>query len=253
VLTDREIQTFRDDGFVRVERAFSEESARRCRDRLWQELDEDPNDRRTWLRSVARLFAPNDTAFADAASSPRWRQAIAEVAGPDAALTDSVGGTFAIRFPVGGDPGDDGWHVDGSFTGPDGAYWVNHRSRGRALLMLALFSDVGPNDAPTRLRVGSHRLVPAALRPFGEAGTLSLRLELPSEVHDRPVAFATGRAGDVYLCHPFLVHAAQRNLGRGPRFVAQPGVPWRAGIDGFPPEETRQRARVGHPGACRRT
>jgi hypothetical protein len=33
---------------------------------------------------------------------------------------------------------------------------------------------------------------------------------------------ATGQAGTVYLCHPFLVHAAQLNRGGQPRFVAQP-------------------------------
>jgi hypothetical protein len=33
---------------------------------------------------------------------------------------------------------------------------------------------------------------------------------------------ATGRAGDVYLCHPFLVHAAQAHRGRNPKFMAQP-------------------------------
>ena len=33
---------------------------------------------------------------------------------------------------------------------------------------------------------------------------------------------ATGRAGTVYLCHPFLVHAAQPHRGKQPRFVAQP-------------------------------
>jgi hypothetical protein len=38
----------------------------------------------------------------------------------------------------------------------------------------------------------------------------------------RPVVHATGRPGDVYLCHPFLVHAAQPHHGRRPRFMAQP-------------------------------
>ncbi|MFI0371572.1 hypothetical protein ACH35V_27220 [Actinomadura sp. 1N219] len=38
----------------------------------------------------------------------------------------------------------------------------------------------------------------------------------------RPVRLATGRAGDVYLCHPFLVHAAQPHRGTRPRFMAQP-------------------------------
>ena len=39
---------------------------------------------------------------------------------------------------------------------------------------------------------------------------------------NRPVVQATGSAGDVYLCHPFLVHAAQAHRGREPRFLAQP-------------------------------
>jgi hypothetical protein len=63
-------------------------------------------------------------------------------------------------------------------------------------------------------------------------------LAIPEAVHLLPLALATGRAGDVYLCHPFLVHAAQRHRARrhGPRFVAQPPVPWRPGVDGFPAE-----------------
>jgi hypothetical protein len=38
----------------------------------------------------------------------------------------------------------------------------------------------------------------------------------------RTVALATGLPGDVYLCHPFLVHAAQPHHGTRPRFMAQP-------------------------------
>jgi hypothetical protein len=38
----------------------------------------------------------------------------------------------------------------------------------------------------------------------------------------RPQLLATGKAGTVYLCHPFLVHAAQPHHGRNPRFMAQP-------------------------------
>ena len=43
------------------------------------------------------------------------------------------------------------------------------------------------------------------------------------QLHDRPLAWATGRAGDVYLCHPFIVHAATwPHRGNAPRFIAQP-------------------------------
>jgi hypothetical protein len=33
---------------------------------------------------------------------------------------------------------------------------------------------------------------------------------------------ATGKAGTVYLCHPFIVHAAQNHYGTTPKFMAQP-------------------------------
>ena len=35
-------------------------------------------------------------------------------------------------------------------------------------------------------------------------------------------AHAVGNAGTVYLCHPFLLHAAQSHRGTRPRFMAQP-------------------------------
>jgi hypothetical protein len=40
-----------------------------------------------------------------------------------------------------------------------------------------------------------------------------------------PEALATGEAGTVYLCHPFLVHAAQPHRGTRPKFMAQPELP----------------------------
>jgi hypothetical protein len=100
---------------------------------------------------------------------------------------------------------------------------VNVRSDGRSLLMLFLFSDVGEDDAPTRIRVGSHLDVPAALAPAGDDGMFfgDVNEWLPN-VHERQIALATGKTGDVYLCHPFLLHAADRHRGTTPRFVAQP-------------------------------
>ena len=47
----------------------------------------------------------------------------------------------------------------------------------------------------------------------------------------RPVDLATGRVGDVYLCHPFLVHAAQPHRGRLPRILAQPPLDPRGRLD----------------------
>ena len=116
--------------------------------------------------------------------------------------------------------------IDGSFD-VGGEWWVNLHSRGRALLMLFLFTDVGLDDAPTRILVGSHRDVPPILEPMGDAGTHFDRVvPMIPHVHERATAFATGEAGDVYLCHPFLVHAATwPHRGTSPRFLAQPELP----------------------------
>lgn len=104
---------------------------------------------------------------------------------------------------------------------------MNLHSRGRTLLMLFLFTDVRPTDAPTRIYVGSHMDVPPVLEPMGESGTHFKNVLPPlPDVHKREVALATGDAGDVYLCHPFLVHAATRpHRGTKPRFMAQPELP----------------------------
>jgi hypothetical protein len=128
--------------------------------------------------------------------------------------------------------------VEGSYAveGEQG-YWLNLRSRGRALLMLFLFSDVGPDDAPTRVKLGSHLDVPPFLAGAGERGmhfgAASAALDAAGKLDSpgRPLALATGHPGDVYLCHPFLVHAAQPHRGREPRFMAQPGLELRTPLE----------------------
>ena len=74
-----------------------------------------------------------------------------------------------------------------------------------------------PRSATTMLRRVPVRLAPGArsrVESFGEAGADVFEL-MPLPEGD--VAFATGDPGDVYLCHPFLVHAAQPRRGRRPR------------------------------------
>ena len=132
-----------------------------------------------------------------------------------------------------------GYHVEGSYPGPAGQHWwVNVRSRARGLLALFLLTDVGPDDAPTRLICGSHLTVARFLAPYGEAGTdAGTQLWYPSTLC-RSVAHATGRAGDVFLCHPFIVHTATwPHRGTGPRMIAQPAVNAPAGfaLDGTDP------------------
>lgn len=185
-MTDLLARQFIADGFVKIERAVPPDVARACAELLWAETGANPNDSATWT------WVPR--------SSLGW-------------------------FPHPDEPDDAGWHVEGSYQPPGKTgYWVNMHSKGRALLMLFLFSMVDDQDAPTRIRVGSHRDVPPLLQPYGEAGLsmFSIAAQIEAASAHRPVSLATGVAGDVYLCHPFLVHAAQPHHGRRPRLMAQP-------------------------------
>jgi hypothetical protein len=53
-----------------------------------------------------------------------------------------------------------------------------------------------------------------------------------------PEAAAIGAAGDVWLCHPYIVHAAPPHRGKVVRFMAQPPLPGAEPLDpARPPEE----------------
>ncbi|MGF7148475.1 hypothetical protein FHS96_002103 [Sphingomonas zeicaulis] len=186
-----------------------------------------PDDPASWHQPVVRLGHYAQPPFRAAAQSPLLEGAFDQLVGPGRWQRLGAIGTFPVRFPSPADPGDTGWHIDVSFgtEAPDFLDWrANIFSRGRALLLLFLFSDVGIDDAPTRIRVGSHVDVARALAPAGNAG-LTLR-ELAAGgfggSDTRPEVPAVGRAGSVYLCHPFLVHSARPHRGSAPRFLAQP-------------------------------
>jgi hypothetical protein len=226
-LSAAEISAFIRDGFVRLDHAFSRQTAEQARAILWQATGCDPHDPSTWTQPVIRLDQFGQAPFRKAANTEVLHRAFDQLVGPGRWLPCGMLGTFPVRFPAPDAPCDEGWHIDVSFglETPDFMEWrANVVSRGRALLMLFLFSDVEYDDAPTRIRVGSHLDIARQLAPAGEAG-LSLR-ELAadgfaSSAH-RPEVSAVGEAGTIYLCHPFLVHAAQRHRGKNVRFLAQP-------------------------------
>ena len=221
MLSPEQVEQFVTDGFVRIDGAFPRRVAEEGCQILWRDTGCDPNDATSWTKPVIRLYDYPQEPFRLAANANCLHVAFDQLVGAGRWLPRASLGTFPIRFPSAGDPGDAGWHVDASYAGDDGSWRVNRRSRGRALLMLFLFSDVGENDAPTRIRIGSHLDVPELLEPFGDEGVSVFDLSLESTSY-RPVTMATGEAGTVYLCHPFLVHAAQRHRGTRPRFMAQP-------------------------------
>ncbi|WP_279582684.1 2OG-Fe(II) oxygenase family protein [Fodinicola feengrottensis] len=112
---------------------------------------------------------------------------------------------------------------------------------------------MGDDDAPTRLVTGSHQHIARILAPYGETGVTSEEVESkwrPS-ILCRRTAHATGRAGDVYLCHPFVVHTATwPHRGTTPRMMAQPAVHVRSGftLDGTDTSPVAQAIMAGLSG-----
>jgi hypothetical protein len=228
-LSDAQVKQFIRDGFVRIDRAFPREIADEARAILWRDTGCDPRDPTTWTKPVIRLGGYSQEPFMKAQStrcSIRHSTNLSAKGVGDVAQTLEASRYACLTWTILAIPagismsafrGDD---CDPNEPNDFSSWRANVTSRGRALLMLFLFSDVGSRDAPTRIRVGSHLDMARYLAPAGEAGMSHLMLDRLGA--DLPEALATGDAGTVYLCHPFVVHAAQRHEGTTPRFLAQP-------------------------------
>jgi hypothetical protein len=226
-LSETQVRQFIDQGYVRLEHAFSSAQALACRDILWTAMGLSPDRPQEWTKPVIRLGLMTQEPFVEAANTPRLHHAYNALAGKGRWIPPAGLGTFPIRFPSAQDSGDTGWHVDMSFgtDNPDFMQWrINVTSRGRALLMLFLLSDIETDDAPTRIRAGSHQPIARRLLPHAAEGMTLQELAEDgfASTQDCDEVLATGPAGTVFLCHPFLVHAAQPHRGTRPRFLAQP-------------------------------
>jgi|GEM_PF-312420 len=185
----------------------------------------DDADPTTWTRPVVRLDTPRTDAMSQVRNHPRLLSICDRLLGPGRRRPrHDLGGTTPVRFPSPEDPGDAGWHIDGSYD-VGGQWWTNVFSKERGLLLLVLLSDVNEASAPTELLVGSHLDVPRVLEPHGRTGTLFDAAWLPASTFERARVLATGAAGDMFVCHPFLVHRATwPHHGARPRALAQPEI-----------------------------
>jgi hypothetical protein len=173
-LTEREIEEFERSGFLLLRGAIPPDVVAACRADIATALREegvDLDDRTTWSRPVVRIPTPMTEAFRAAGGQPIFASVADDLLGAGAwHRHPALAGTVPVRFPHPDDPGDAGWHVDGSYEGADGTYWLNVASRDRGLLLLVLFDEVSAEDAPTELKVGSHLDVPQALQRYRAQG-----------------------------------------------------------------------------------
>ena len=237
-----DIDAFRRDGFVKLERGSLRAAADEARASLWHSIGLSPDDPSTWTQPV--VWAADLTGhgpFGRLAHSPDLADALTEICGAGGWAPRYSLGNLPIRFPVLPGVDDRGWHIDANTQCADGSWLVGGRPH--TMLVLTLLSEVGEQDAPTRLRVGSHRDTSAVFADHPEPRTAAeIAPLLAAASAERPVAHATGSPGDVYLVHPFCVHAADEHRGTRPRFMAQAPVVL---TEPLTPQSTRPSARSG--------
>jgi hypothetical protein len=67
-LTSRQVPAFIDDGFIKIETAFTSDLANRCRDELWAEIGLSPDDPVRWIHPVIRVGPKASPPFIEAAN-----------------------------------------------------------------------------------------------------------------------------------------------------------------------------------------
>lgn len=132
-------------------------------------------------------------------------------------------------------PESSGWHKDGDFF----RHYLDSPEQG--LLTIILWSDVLPSGGATFAAGDSVGVIARylAARPEGILPGGFPFGELIAQCHD--FFEATGKAGDVYLLHPYLLHASSSNALRLPRLITNPPItlkePMRFDRSGAPGDE----------------
>jgi hypothetical protein len=223
VLKPSDLEQFINDGYVLLREAFSPDVARGVREFLFNRVGVSATDRSTWKEPVIHLREDYNTpTFTDAFTQRLW-DGFDDVIGEGRYHRIKSLGWWPISFPGFDAPPwqvpKNGWHVDGiQFH-----HHVNSAYQG--LLPIFIFSDIGLGDGGTAVDAGSHvrtARILAAAEPDG-LDVHVLTQKVNAEPPSRPIEM-NGRAGDVVLLHPFMLHARSANTGNSVRFICNPCV-----------------------------
>ncbi|MEN9936413.1 MAG: hypothetical protein RLZZ387_2992 [Chloroflexota bacterium] len=238
-LTDDQVQSFLDNGYLVVRDCVDLDVAQRWIDQAYARLGYDREDPSTWAKDIVWMDHLNHMPVHEVA--PRAWDAILDVVGGEERLepqvmciesrhfstidTFSWSDSFIVNFRRGSDQpwqppsaASPGWHKDGSYF----RHFLD--SREQALLPIVLWSDMRHQGGGTFVAPDSVRVVARYLA------------ERPEGVHPKDFPFAeliaqcnrfeelTGRAGDFIILHPFMLHASSQNVLGVPRFMTNPPV-----------------------------
>jgi hypothetical protein len=239
VLSDLDVEHFLTNGYVVVRGCFSPQAAREYTRTIWTRLGYDPEDRSTWAEPTIHM--PSHRVIHVPSFAPRAWHAVCELVGGPERISASKPYTWDDGFVVNLGEGADrpwtpataaspGWHADGDFF----RHFLDSPEQGLATLVL--WSDVRHQGGATFLAADSVAPVarflaahPSGLTPPGTPhrgqrdGSRSPNLNYATLAAEcRKFAEADGSVGDVYLLHPFLLHAIAQNVLRDVRIITNP-------------------------------
>jgi hypothetical protein len=231
-LTAAQRESFLSHGFVHLEQVVDLDLVRSWTDQMWIRLGYDPQDPSTWKE--AKVHMPTLASVPVAQAAPVAAAAIAELCGgEDRILQPNWSDAFIANFHLGRGkswvppgPAADGWHKDGDFF----RHFLD--SPEQALLVIVLWSDVLPTGGATFIAPDSIPGIaryladhPEGVSPQGDGGAYGGAFPFKDIIGScRDFREATGRAGDVYLLHPFTLHASSYNALGLPRMITNPPV-----------------------------
>lgn len=246
VLTPSQVEHFLAHGYVVLPSAFSREQAQDAIANVWSRLGYDPSDPTTWLSD--RVNMPWHKRFDVQTFCPVAWDAICDLLGGEERVDPNAASWsdgFICNFGSakwdeavkrGENPNDpkklDNWHVDGDFF----VHFLDSKEQG--LLVIPLYTDIPENGGGTMICPdGIGKLakwlmdhpqgVFPLMRPVDapekeDFDSLEWYLKTIQECGD--FRQMTGKAGDVILMHPLMLHSASRNLLRTHRIITNPPV-----------------------------
>lgn len=225
ILTDTDVESFLAKGYLKIEGAFSKEVAQEWTEDAFRRLGYDMNDPSTWKE--ARIHMGGDRRVEVKEFAPKVYDAICDLVGGEARLGQPVewADHYILNLGIGADdpwvPADQwtqGWHKDGDFF----RHFLDSPEQG--LLVFVNWTDVVHLGGPTYIATDSVPVVSKflAARPEGVLPTEFDFRDLLSQCHE--FEEAVGEAGDVFLLHPYVLHAASQNILRRIRIITNPPV-----------------------------
>jgi hypothetical protein len=225
VLSDEQAGHFLDHGYVVIRDCFSLEAAEKHTKSIWARLGYSPDDPSTWAEPAVHMPAHRWLDVREFA--PKAWGAVCDLLGGEDRIAQPYhwGDGFIVNLWRGADrpwapasPRSPGWHKDGDFF----RHFLDSPEQG--LLTLVLWSDVRHQGGATFVAADSVGPVARFLAAHPE-GVLPDGFPIPGLIGQcSDFAEATGQAGDVFLLHPYILHAKAQNVLRLPRFITNPPV-----------------------------